>query len=257
MKKEITASRRSFLKKASLSLLTTLPIADALCKANQLIDNSSSIQLQRDDIILFQGDSITDAGRKRNDHSMNNPLALGSGYAFLVTSQLQFDHPDKPMVFYNRGISGNKVYQLAERWEEDCLKLKPNVLSILVGVNDFWHTKTKGYQGTTRDFRQSYEQLLKATKARLPQVKLIIGEPWYQPGFKGSPYEALHPEFASYQSIVKELAQQFKAAFIPYQAIFNEARKIAPDNHWSWDGVHPTVAGAWLIAHSWQKAIEI
>ncbi|MEH6306691.1 SGNH/GDSL hydrolase family protein [Olivibacter sp. CPCC 100613] len=257
MKKEIIASRRSFLKKASLSMLATLSMGDTLSKVNRLIDNPPRIQLQRDDIILFQGDSITDAGRKRNDHSMHNPLALGSGYAFLVASQLQFNHPDKPFVFYNRGVSGNKAYQLAERWDEDCLKLKPSVLSILVGINDFWHTKTKGYAGTAHDFGKSYEQLLEATKAHLPKVKLIIGEPWYQPGFKGSAYEVQYPEFTHYQSIVKELAQQFKASFIPYQSIFNEARKIAPASHWSWDGVHPTAAGAQLMAHAWQKTIEI
>src|SRR5262245_23577905 len=96
---------------------------------------------QSGDTILFQGDSITDAGRSREQAGLvNDQRALGSGYAWLASAELLVDHPKSDFKIYNRGISGNKVFQLADRWQQDCLDLKPNLLSILIGVNDIWHT---------------------------------------------------------------------------------------------------------------------
>ena len=255
--KELVNPRRSFLKKASIGFLGALPIAEILLSASKMIDNETTIKLTSADVVLFQGDSITDAGRKRTDKSTNNPLALGSGYAFLITSHILFNHPQKNVTFYNRGISGEKVPQLSARWKEDCTDLKPSVLSILVGVNDFWHTKTKGYKGTVSTYENDYRLLLEKTMDSYPDLRLIIGEPWYQPGMADSMYKVAYPEFKAYQSVAKQLAHQFNAPFIPYQSIFDKAQEIAPDIHWSWDGVHPTAAGAHLMANSWLKAINI
>src|SRR5690606_20831604 len=94
-------------------------------------ENAPKISLKQGDTVLFQGDSITDAGRKRDDTHANSGKALGGGYAFLAACELLYGHAGKNLQIYNKGVSGNKVYQLAERWEEDCLKLQPEVLSIL------------------------------------------------------------------------------------------------------------------------------
>ena len=91
-------------------------------------------------VVVFQGDSVTDAGRNRDRADPNQPAGLGSGYSGMATGELLGSGPGSPWYCYNRGVSGDKVFQLAARWQQDCLDLRPDVLSILIGVNDFWHT---------------------------------------------------------------------------------------------------------------------
>lgn len=213
------------------------------------------INLQKDDVVLFQGDSITDAGRKKDNAEANNPSALGSGYAMLAASDLLYKYADKNLKVYNRGISGNKVYQLADRWQKDCLDLKPNVLSILIGVNDFWHTLTNNYKGTIETYRNDFTSLLNRTKQSLPDVKLIIGEPFAVPGIKAVD-EKWFPAFNDYRTAAREIANQFNAVFIPYQSIFDKAQQQAPGVYWTHDGVHPSLAGAHLMAHAWMDAVK-
>jgi lysophospholipase L1-like esterase len=156
---------------------------------------------------------------------------------------------------FNKGISGNKVYQLAERWDKDCLEIRPDVLSILIGVNDIWHKYKKEYNGTIEVYRNDYISLLERTKKVLPGVKLIIGEPFAIKS--GSAVEdRWYPEFYEYQKAAKEIASQFGAVFLPYQSIYDEAQKLAPGVFWTGDGVHPTLAGAQLMAHAWLDVIK-
>jgi lysophospholipase L1-like esterase len=108
--------------------------------------------------ILFQGDSITDAGREKEKELPNNPKSFGSGYAFLAASALLNALPEKNLTIYNRGISGNKVFQLANRWDKDCLDLKPDVLSILIGVNDYWHKRNGNYDGTVEVYESDFRK---------------------------------------------------------------------------------------------------
>ena len=145
-------NRRNFLKKATLGGVLPLSIPQIISEAFAA-EKVIPIALNKEDVILFQGDSITDASRKREEKSYNNSSALGSGYAFLAASELLYKHPEKNLKIYNKGISGNKVYQLAERWNTDALELKPNVLSVLIGVNDFWHTITHNYTGTIKTYQ--------------------------------------------------------------------------------------------------------
>ena len=153
------------------------------------------------------------------------------------------------------GISGNKVYQLAERWEKDCLQIKPNVLSILIGVNDFWHMLNGRYNGTIKTYRDDYKTLLHRTKQNLPDVKLIIGEPFAVPGIKAVD-EKWFPAFDEYRAAAREMANAFDAVFIPYQSVFDKAQKSAPGVYWTFDGVHASLAGAHLMAHAWLEAIK-
>jgi lysophospholipase L1-like esterase len=216
---------------------------------------SKKITISKDDVILFQGDSITDAGRKRDKTNPNQASALGSGYAMIAASGLLYNYAGKNLKVYNRGISGNKVYQLADRWDNDTFNLKPNVLSILVGVNDFWHTLVNGYKGTIKTYRDDYKTLLDRTKQTLPDVKLIIGEPYAVIGVK-SVDEKWYPAFDEYRKAAREIAASYDAVFIPYQSIYDKAQKLAPGAYWTADGVHPTLAGARLMAHAWMEAVK-
>ena len=246
-------TRRDFLKTTAMSgALLGIP---AILASAMTLPQASGISLQKDDVILFQGDSITDAGRDKNSKTPNTSPMMGNGYVIQASGELLFKHAAKNLTIYNKGISGNKVYQLAERWDTDCIELKPNVLSILIGVNDFWHTKTGSYNGTVKTYEDDYRALLKRTVAALPDVKLIIGEPFALTGIKAVDH-TWYPEFDKYRETAKKLADEFKAVFIPYQKVFDEAQKQAPGVYWTHDGVHASLAGACLMAHAWMEAVS-
>lgn len=247
--------RRSFIKRLSLGSVAAVSIPSVVSSAYAAEKKGKKVKLQQGDIILFQGDSITDAGRKKDDKDANSAVALGRGYACNATAQLLLSHASDNLTIYNRGISGNKVYQLAERWDADCLVLKPKVLSILVGVNDYWHTLVNGYKGTVETYRNDYDALLKRTRTALPDVQLIIGEPYAVNGVK-SVDDKWFPDFDGYRKAARELAAAHNAIFIPYHTIYQEALKQAPGSYWTADGVHPTLAGAQLMAHAWLEAIK-
>ena len=202
------------------------------------------------DIILFQGDSITDAGRNRESTVSNSSSGLGNGYTYLASAELLCAHPDWNLQIYNRGISGHKIPELADRWQEDCVDLKPNVLSILIGVNDYWHKLNHGYQGTSLTFLNQYKQLIDKTLESLPEVKLIIGEPFAMTGIKAVD-ESWFPEFNEYRAGAHSIAKAYNARWIPYQSIFEEASEKAPSSYWTYDGVHTTLAGSQLMAEAW------
>lgn len=255
MKQEKNPSRRNFLKNAPLVTAFGLSIPQLLSTAFAAETSKKRVTINKGDVILFQGDSITDAGRKKGDNSANNAAALGSGYPLFAAGELLYNHPDKDLKIYNRGISGNKVYQLAERWEKDTLELKPQVLSILVGVNDFWHKLLGKYEGTIDVYKKDYKALLDKTKQRLPELQLVIGEPYAVKGIKAVD-EKWYPAFDEYRQAAREIANEFDAVFIPYQKIYDEAQNSAPGVYWTADGVHPTVAGAKLMAEAWLKAVK-
>jgi lysophospholipase L1-like esterase len=247
--------RRKFLKATGASLGLAGLAASALTASAAGFSRKGRIVVADKDTVLFQGDSITDAGRSREQEgSDNNQAALGNGYAWLAAAELLVDRPKAGLRIYNRGISGHKVFQLAERWEKDCLSLKPNVLSILIGVNDFWHTLTGNYKGTVEIYEREYHALLERTRDALPKVKLIICEPFVLRC--GAVTDKWFPEFDHYRAAARRVADHFRCAFVPFQAIFDEAIKYAPPDHWAKDGVHPSASGAALMAHEWLMKVE-
>lgn len=247
-------SRRSFIKKAALGTIAAISIPEILSAAMPK-GKIKAIKLLRDQVILFQGDSITDSGRNKEDTGFNTARNLGSGYPLLAGAALLNKYEALNLKVYNKGISGNKVYQLAERWDKDCLDLKPDVLSILIGVNDIWHKLNGTYNGTIEIYRNDYIALLERTMKALPNVKLIICEPFAVNGVKAVD-DKWYPEFYDYQKSAREIAKQFRATFIPFQSVYDEAQKRAPGSYWTGDGVHPTLAGAQLMAKAWMKALE-
>lgn len=215
-----------------------------------------SAKIKKEATILFQGDSITDAERNRKDTAPNSSRGLGTGYAFLAASHLRHVMAPHNLQFYNRGISGDKVFQLANRWNEDCLELKPDILSILIGVNDFWHTVDFGYDGNVDKYENDFRNLLKRTKDALPNTMLIIGEPFVIAEGSAIVKEKWLPEFKAYQKAAREIAKDTGAAFIPYQSVMDEASREVPSTYWAEDGVHPTIAGCHLMAHAWLETVK-
>jgi lysophospholipase L1-like esterase len=248
--------RRSFFKKSVLAGAAAISIPEIVKAA--LPDASFPVEeypLSKGDTILFQGDSITDWGRNRSEeHIPNRPAQLGSGYVLFTAAGILANQADKELKIYNRGISGNKVFQLAERWEKDCIDLKPNILSILIGVNDFWHTKSHDYKGTVVEYEADYRTLLARTKKELPEVKIVVCEPFIIHGGTALD-ETWERDFAPYREAAKALAQEFELTFVPFQTVFNEALKKAPAQYWGPDGVHPAMPGAQLMAQAWIKNV--
>jgi len=252
--KSVNYSRRSFIKKSAVGTLAAVSLPQILSVAVPK-GKIKEIILGKGQTILFQGDSITDSGRKWDDQGFNTASNLGTGYPCLAGASMLNKYADLNLKVFNKGISGNKVFQLAERWDKDCLDLKPDVLSILIGVNDFWHKIEGNYNGTLEIYKNDYIALLERTMKSLPGVKLIICEPFAVNGIKAVT-DKWYPDFLGYQKAAKEVATKFNASFIPYQSIFDEARKKAPGVYWTADGVHPTLAGAQLMAKAWLKAIK-
>lgn len=254
MQRVTSPTRREFvLAGAGLAAVGATAITSIDVAAQELSFAPAKPLIEPGQTILFQGDSITDAGRKKDDPAANSPAALGKGYAWLAAAELLVDRPDGDLKIYNRGISGNKVYQLAERWQADCLDLKPDVLSILIGVNDYWHKVKHNYNGTLEIYERDYMALIERTKDALPGVKLIICEPFIL--VMGAVDNSWPAEFAGYQAAAKRVAESAGAVFLPYQTMFDLAAKIAPPSRWLADGVHPAPDGAALMAHWWLKAV--
>lgn len=249
-------SRRNFIKKGVLAGAGALMIPE-LAKAvisENTAAHAPKITLKKNAVILMQGDSITDAGRDRANNISNSFPMLGNGYSLFIAGQLLVKEAAKQPKIYNRGISGNKVYQLRERWETECLALQPDVLSILIGVNDYWHTLTGGYKGTAEVYENDYRDLLRYTKEKLPNIQLVICEPFTLKGGSAIDEPRWYPMFDEYRKIARKLADEFSAVFVPFQAGFDAAIKQAPARYWSNDGVHPDLPGRQLMANLWLEA---
>ena len=249
-------NRRRFFTASSLALGAAAfggLSADSVARAGEAWPQSPRSLLKDGQRILFQGDSITDFGRDKSNAEPNNQIALGTGYAWLAAAELLVDHPRANYSIFNRGISGNKVFQLADRWQTDCLDLKPDLLSILIGVNDIAHTLVGKYNGTVEIYERDYRALLERTKKALPKVKLVICEPFVLRC--GAVNKKWFPEFDHYRAAARRVADSFHAAFIPFQTMFDEAIKYAPPAQWAADGVHPTTAGASLMAYNWLRIV--
>jgi len=203
------------------------------------------MEIQPNDTILFQGDSITDAGRDKS-----NGAGLGTGYPLLVASRLQSLVPELELTFLNRGNSGDRTKDLLSRWKKDCIALNPDVLSIMIGVNNVWRRYDSDDPTPADQFEKEYRMLL--DQARAGGVReIVILEPFVLEvnsslrGFR----DDLDPKI----DICRRLAREFHASYIPLDGILNAAStRIAPE-YWAADGIHPTVAGHGLIAEQWAE----
>jgi lysophospholipase L1-like esterase len=205
-------------------------------------------------IILFQGDSITDGGRGRGE---DQDHVLGQSYPCFVAARLGYELAEQLPVFYNRGISGNRVSDLYARWNEDAIFLKPDVLSILIGVNDAWRIMNELPAGAADRFEEAYRHVLDTTKKYLPETGLVLCEPFIlNTGATADKWEGWVEILTRYQAVTKQLAKEYGALFVPLQQPLNDAAKRSDAAYWLRDGVHPTAAGHELIAREWLKAVQ-
>ena len=202
--------------------------------------------------ILFQGDSITDAGRNR-DRDDN----YGCGYPTMIAGKLGLSAPGK-YAFLNRGVGGHIAVHLYARWKPDCLNWEPDVLSILVGINDVWHEVSRSNGVETEKYEFVYDALLKETTCKLPEVKLIILEPFVLPGTATQEHwDYFAAEVPKRAAVAKSLAQKYGAAFVQTQTLFEQlCTKDVGAETWLVDGVHPTAAGHALLTREWLKAFD-
>lgn len=201
---------------------------------------------RQNDVVVFIGDSITDGGRARTGQDYNH--TMGQDYAYILAATLGERLAEKNLTFVNRGISGNTVLDLAARWQTDVLDLKPDVLSILIGVNDTVGKKAE----PVGQYEQTYDRLLRETLAALPHIRIVLGEPFLLPvGKHEANYASEVAELKLRQAVVARLAAKYHLPLIRYQEAFTLACKRAPASHWSWDGIHPHYAGHALMAEQW------
>ena len=197
--------------------------------------------------ILFLGDSITDMGRTYE----NDNVFMGNGHVFYIAGDLKREDPSIQIV--NRGISGNRVVDLYARIKSDVWNLEPNILSILIGVNDVWHEINSKNGVDLERFTKVYDMLIEDTIKVLPNIKIILCEPFV---LKGSETEENYNEFLKvkdYAKVVKRLAEKYNLEFLPLQEVLDSAAKKSQASDYLFDGVHPDVAGARLIADEWMK----
>lgn len=202
---------------------------------------------------LFQGDSITDTGRdKDNDVGYN----LGFGYAAVTAAKLGRKYPG--MRFFNKGISGNRVVDLYSRIKADFINLKPDYISILIGINDVWHEVGSQNGVSAEKYEKIYSMLVEELKEALPETKIIILEPFV---LKGSATEEHWDIFESETNLrakaAKKISEKFNLSFVPLQNKFDEAMNEYNDSsYWLLDGVHPMPAGHEIISTELIKAFE-
>ncbi len=204
--------------------------------------------------ILFFGDSITDAGRNYSAE-IGTMSSFGGGFVRQIAGELLGENPTKYEII-NRGISGHRVVDLYARIKSDLWNLEPEVLSILIGVNDVWHEIFHSNGVDIERFEKVYSMLIEDTIARLPNVKIILCEPFV---LKGEVTQEKYDEFLNvkkYALVVKKLAEKYGLYFLPLQDKFDEATKTIEEKYYLGDGVHPTVTGATLIANEWLKLFK-
>ena len=199
--------------------------------------------------ILFQGDSITDAGRDKRDFHH-----LGDGYPKYVAELIKTAHPDSDFEFINLGISGNRTCQLFDRLYPDAIALQPDVISLLIGINDIWHRHDANKIATTdAQLELNYREILKRIKAET-NAKILILSPYL---LDAEITQHMRADVVKVLPIIDELAKEFADAYVPLQTLFDEAMKTQPAPlYYSPDGVHPNENGAKFIAEHYFRAIE-
>ncbi len=205
--------------------------------------------------VLFQGDSITDCGRTRDVGLIDAhaPTAYGTGYAFMSTARLSLAHPGEYR-FENRGISGNRIVDLYARIKIDILNLRPDYLTILIGINDVWHEINRKNGVAAEKYERIYRILLDEILAELPDVKILLLTPYVLQGTATvsdedpQKWETFRRETALRAEAVKRIAADYPVWLCETQPLFDEAEKVVPKGILLVDGVHPGVAGDALLS---------
>lgn len=205
--------------------------------------------LKKNATILFQGDSVTDCGRNYQDGN-----SLGAGYAMMCGAWFNSLYPELNTRFLNRGISGNRVVDLERRWQKDCIELRPDVVSILIGINDTWRRFDNNDPTTEASFHSVYKNILADIQEKT-DAQIILCEPFVLPVTEAQKKlwrEDLDPKI----NAVRALSREFGTVYIPFDGLFAAASTKQPPEYWAADGVHPTPAGFALMSRYWLEAFE-
>jgi len=199
------------------------------------------------DLILFQGDSITDAGRR------DSPDGLGTGYVSIITGVLAAKYPDRNYRIINRGIGGDRTVELLERWKTDCLDIRPDVLSVMIGVNDVWRLRGK-WSGQKfvpfAEYKDNYIRLLdQAVAAGITRIVLVS-----PPAIEDNKDEVLNRHLDERSALIQELAVTYKGVYVPVRETQKRMLVEYPAVKWTSDRCHPTAAGHALSAQTWIPA---
>lgn len=227
------------------------------CLNHSRLFAAENMDLSKGDVILFQGDSITDAGRNKKSPVANK--GLGRGYPKFIAESLHRDRADLDLQIHNRGISGNKVPDLDRRWQADCIDIQPKILSILIGVNDIWHKLNGRYDGTSESYRDGFAALVERTQTALPSTAIVICEPFVlMSGSVERNRDQWFPEFDVRRTYAKEVAKNAGAIWVPFQTMFDDSvtTGTGPEKL-AGDGVHPTQLGHQLMAKTWREAVGV
>lgn len=203
--------------------------------------------------ILMYGDSITDMNRKRDYDGY--PECYGNGYVFYVAGDLLKENPLKYQII-NRGISGNRIVDLYARIKADVWNHEPDVLSILIGINDIWHEVAHKNGVDIERFDRMYRMLIEDTKKRFPNMEILLCEPFV---LEGSATKERYEEFLQakeYAKVVQKIAEDYGVHFLPLQDKLEKAAKEYTVESYLYDGVHPALGGARLIADEWVKLFK-
>lgn len=201
--------------------------------------------------LLFQGDSITDMLWGRNQSDRNH--YLGHSYVYLIAARLGVDMPEAQLDFYNRGISGNTVNDLRNRWQRDAIDMKPDLLSILIGTNDV------GRGLEPEAFESDYRHILDVSRKAKPELKLVLLDPFVlQSGRLKADKAWTSRRVATDKlgAIVAKLAKDYNAVHVKTQEIFDIAAQAVSPEQWIWDGIHPLPQGHELIARNWLQEVS-
>ena len=205
--------------------------------------------------ILFYGDSITDMGRNY-DVEVGNYYSYGNGYVRVVTDNLTFKNPEKYTII-NKGISGNRVVDLYARIKRDVWNFEPDVLSIYIGVNDVWHDVNDNPNGVEIDrFEAVYRMLIADTIKRLPNVKIMLVEPFVVKGTKTLEKMDKFVAVYDYAKVVKKLANEFNLPLVEIQSDMDKAVEAHGSDIVCKDGVHPNIYGMNVIAKNWLEVFN-
>jgi acyl-CoA thioesterase-1 len=216
-------------------------------RAKEPLMMKTPTKTRQDMTVLFQGDSITDAGRNYLDDEV-----LGVGYVMMTAAWFSALHPERRARFINRGVSGNKIRDMKERWKKDCLELKPDVVSILIGVNDVLGRYFSNDPTSVESFEADYRRTLELTRSVF-NARIVLMEPFIIQ--VGKEQVRLREDLDPKIEVVNRLSDEFKTLLVPLDRVFCEAAEKREPAFWSADGVHPTLAGHALIAQSWLRVM--
>ena len=203
--------------------------------------------ITKNDCILFQGDSITDVGRR------DTLDGLGTGYVSIINGLVNCLKPELELKILNRGIGGDRTVELLKRWKEDCEDIVPDVLSIKIGVNDVWRI-LGSWDGQTYvnpvEYQANYRELLDRALA-VGVRQLVLCSPTTIENGTDAQVNALLEERVS---IVKALASEYKAIYVPFAEVQRSLIHSRPEVYWTTDGCHPSSSGHASLAWTWLKA---